>query len=334
MAVTMYYDQDASLDALHGKTVAVMGYGSQGHAQAQNLKDSGVKVIVGLRKGSKRWKEAEEAGLPVMTVPEAAKQADIIQILIPDERQAEVYKNEIEPYLEEGNALCFSHGFNIHFGQIQPPSHVDVFMVAPKGPGHLVRRVYVEGGGVPSLLAVEQDYTGKAKDLGLAYAKGIGATRAGVLETTFREETETDLFGEQCVLCGGVSELIRAGFDTLVEAGYAPESAYFECMHEMKLIVDLFYEGGISWMRYSVSDTAQYGDLTRGRRIITQETRKEMKKILAEIQSGEFAKEWILENRANRPVFNMRTKQDEQHLIEKVGKQLRRMMKWINAKEV
>jgi ketol-acid reductoisomerase len=334
MAVVMYYDNDANMEALNGKTVAVIGYGSQGHAQAQNLKDSGVKVIVALRKGSKRWKEAEEAGLKVMTVPEAAKQADIIQVLIPDEKQAEVYEKEIAPYLEEGNALCFSHGFNIHYGQIEPPKNVDVFMVAPKGPGHLVRRVYVEGGGVPSLLAVEQDYTGKAKEMGLAYAKGIGATRAGVLETTFREETETDLFGEQCVLCGGVSELIRAGFDTLVEAGYAPESAYFECMHEMKLIVDLFYEGGISWMRYSISDTAQYGDLTRGRRLITEETRKEMKKILGEIQNGEFAKEWILENKANRPAFKMKTKQDEQHLIEKVGKKLRKMMKWIDAKEV
>lgn len=334
MAVTLYYDDDASMDILNGKTVAVIGYGSQGHAQAQNLKESGVNVVVGLREGSRRRQEAEEAGLTVLTVPEAAKAGDIIQILIPDELQAEVYARDIEPHLEEGNALCFSHGFNIHFQQVVPPANVDVFMIAPKGPGHLVRRVYVEGGGVPSLLAMEQDYTGNAKALGLAYAKGIGATRAGVLETTFREETETDLFGEQCVLCGGVTELIRAGFDTLVEAGYAPESAYFECMHEMKLIVDLFYEGGISWMRYSVSDTAQYGDLTRGRRIVTNETRKEMKKILSEIQSGEFAREWILENKANRPMFKMRTKQDEQHLIERVGKKLRRMMKWIDSKEI
>ena len=329
----MYYDADANLELLQGKTIAVMGYGSQGHAQAQNLKDSGLKVVVGLRPGSARWKQAEAAGLEVTTVAAAAAKADMIQILLPDERQSAVYHAEIEPHLKAGKALVFSHGFNIHFGQIVPPKDVDVFMVAPKGPGHLVRRTYEEGAGVPSLIAVHQDATGRAHDLALAYAKGIGSTRAGVLETTFKEETETDLFGEQAVLCGGVTELMKAGFDTLVEAGYQPESAYFECMHEMKLIVDLIYEGGLSWMRYSVSDTAQYGDMTIGKRIITQDTRQEMKRVLAEIQNGEFAKNWLLENQANRPAFNAMARAEENHPIEKVGKELRGMMSWLKKRE-
>ncbi len=325
----MYYDADANLELLAGKTVAVMGFGSQGHAQAQNLADSGVKVVVGLREGSKNWANAEAAGLKVTTVAKAAQEADMIQILLPDETQAKVYREEIAPYLTSGKSLVFSHGFNIHFGQIVPPADVDVFMVAPKGPGHMVRRVYTEGAGVPALIAVHQDASGRARELALAYAKGIGAARAGVLETSFREETETDLFGEQAVLCGGVSELIKAGFDTLVAAGYQPEIAYFECLHEMKLIVDLIYEGGISRMRYSVSDTAQYGDMITGKRIITEETRKEMKKVLEEIQNGEFAKRWLLENQANRPAFNAMAKQGEDHLIEKVGKELRGMMSWL-----
>lgn len=329
----MYYDSDANLELFSGKTIAVMGYGSQGHAQAQNLKDSGLKVVVGLRPGSARWQQAEAAGLEVTTVAEAAAKADVIQILLPDEKQSAVYEAEIKPHLKAGKALVFSHGFNIHFGQIVPPKDVDVFMVAPKSPGHLVRRTYEEGAGVPSLIAVYQDASGKAHDLALAYAKGIGSTRAGVLETTFKEETETDLFGEQAVLCGGVTELIKAGFDTLVEAGYQPESAYFECMHEMKLIVDLLYEGGLSWMRYSVSDTAQYGDMTVGKRIITQETRKEMKKVLEEIQNGEFAKRWLLENQANRPAFNAMARAEEEHPIEKVGKELRAMMPWLKKRE-
>jgi ketol-acid reductoisomerase len=293
------------------------------------LKDSGLDVIVGLRRDLPDWDKAVSDGLTVTTVPEAAAAGDIIQMLVPDELQARIYKEEIEPHLAEGNALMFSHGFNIHYGQIVPPANVDVFMVAPKGPGHMVRRMYLEGKGVPSLVAVFQDYTGKAKDVGLAYAKGIGGTRAGVFETTFKEETETDLFGEQAVLCGGVTELIKAGFDTLVEAGYAPEMAYFECLHEMKLIIDLAVEGGLSYMRYSISNTAEYGDYVTSKRIITDETRKEMKKILAEIQEGEFAKKWILENQANRPVYNARAKQEKEHLIEKVGAELRKMMPWL-----
>jgi ketol-acid reductoisomerase len=329
----MYYEEDANLELLKGKVIAVMGYGSQGHAQAQNLKDSGLKVLIGLRPGSARWGRAEAAGFEVMTVEEAAKRADVIQILLPDESQSKVYQAEIKEHLTAGKALVFSHGFNIHFGQIVPPNDVDVFMVAPKSPGHLVRRTYTEGAGVPSLIAVHQDATGKAKELALAYAKGIGSTRAGVLETTFGEETETDLFGEQAVLCGGTSELVKAGFDTLVEAGYQPEIAYFECLHELKLIVDLMYEGGLSWMRYSVSDTAQYGDMTIGKRIINEETRKEMKKVLQEIQDGRFAKAWLLENQANRPAFNAMTKNEEKHLIEKVGEQLRGMMSWLKKHE-
>ncbi|MDP4126077.1 MAG: ketol-acid reductoisomerase [Bacillota bacterium] len=329
----MYYEEDANLELLKGKVIAVMGYGSQGHAQAQNLKDSGLKVLIGLRPGSARWERAEAAGFEVMTVEEAARRADVIQILLPDESQSKVYKDEIKQYLTAGKALVFSHGFNIHFGQIVPPSDVDVFMVAPKSPGHLVRRTYTEGAGVPSLIAVHQDATGKAKDLALAYAKGIGSTKAGVLETTFGEETETDLFGEQAVLCGGTSELVKAGFDTLVAAGYQPEIAYFECLHELKLIVDLMYEGGLSWMRYSVSDTAQYGDMTIGKRIVNEETRKEMKKVLEEIQDGRFAKAWLLENQANRPAFNAMARNEEKHLIEKVGEQLRGMMSWLKKHE-
>jgi ketol-acid reductoisomerase len=329
----MYYDKDADLSFFNGRTVAVLGYGSQGHAQAQNLKDSGVDVVVGLRRGSRRWAEAEAAGLKVMTVAEAARAASVIQVLLPDETQRKVYEEEVRPHLNEGEALVFSHGFNIHFGQIMPPANVDVFLVAPKSPGHLLRRTYREGGGVPGLLAVHQDYTGNAYGLALAYARGIGCTRAGVIETTFREETETDLFGEQAVLCGGVSELIKAGFYTLVEAGYQPEIAYFECLHEMKLIVDLMYQGGLSYMRYSVSDTAQYGDFSRGKRIITEETRREMKKILAEVQDGSFAREWILENQANRPVFKALDRSEKDQLLERVGRELRRMMTWIDARE-
>jgi len=329
----MYYEVDANLELLKDKVIAVMGYGSQGHAQAQNLKDSGLKVLIGLRPGSARWARAEAAGFEVMTVEEAAKRADVIQILLPDETQSRVYQNEIKQYLTTGKALVFSHGFNIHFGQIVPPKDVDVFMVAPKSPGHLVRRTYTEGAGVPSLIAVHQDATGKAKELALAYAKGIGSTKAGVLETTFGEETETDLFGEQAVLCGGASELVKAGFETLVEAGYQPEIAYFECLHELKLIVDLMYEGGLSWMRYSVSDTAQYGDMMTGKRIINQETRKEMKKVLEEIQNGMFAKAWLLENQANRPAFNAIARREENQLIEKVGENLRGMMSWLKKHE-
>lgn len=328
----MFYDQDANLSLLEGKKVAVIGYGSQGHAQAQNLKDSGVDVIVGLRKESTYWPIAEKDGFKVYTVIEAAKIADVIQILIPDEKQAAVYKNEILPGLTSGKALCFSHGFNIHFGQIVPPADVDVFMLAPKGPGHMVRRLYNEGTGIPGLIAVYQDATGRAMDIGLAYGKGIGCTRAGVLLTTFKEETETDLFGEQVVLCGGLTELIRAGFDTLVGAGYQPESAYFEVCHELKLIIDLIYEGGIKGMRYSISDTAEYGDMMIGRRIITEETRKEMKKVLAEIQNGSFAKEWILENQAGRPKYNAIKRIDGEHPVEIVGQELRAQMPWLKKK--
>ncbi len=331
--VKMYYDQDADLGLLKGKTVAIIGYGSQGHAQAQNLRDSGVNVIVSDLKDSPNWEMAVKAGFEPVSAQEAAKKADIIQILTQDDVQAKVYKNDIAPYMKDGKALVFSHGFNIHFGQIVPPSNIDVFMVAPKGPGHLVRRMYENGGGVPCLIAVFQEYTGKARDLGLAYAKGIGGTKAGVIETTFAEETETDLFGEQVVLCGGLTALIKAGFEVLVEAGYQPEMAYFECMHEVKLITDLLHEGGIGGMRNSVSDTAEYGDLSVGPRIITKDTKAEMKKVLKEIQSGKFAREWILENQANRPVFNALAKKDEKHLIEIVGKKLRSMMPWLTKKK-
>jgi len=325
----IYYDRDADLSLLDKKTVAVIGFGSQGHAHALNLHDSGVRVVVGLREGSPSRERAREAGLEVAGVAEAAEAGDVIMILVPDQDHRRVYEESVRPGLKEGKALFFAHGFNIHYHQVEPPPYVDVVMVAPKGPGHMVRRMFQQGSGVPSLVAVHQDYTGQALQLGLAYAKGLGATRAGVIRTTFQEETETDLFGEQCVLCGGVSELIRAGFDTLVEAGYQPEIAYFECLHELKLIVDLIYEGGISYMRYSISDTAEYGDMTRGRRIVNQETRREMRRILEEITSGEFAREWILENQAGRPVYNALRRRDAEHLIEKVGSELRSMMSWL-----
>ncbi len=323
--IKKYYDADADLKALKGKTVAVIGYGSQGRGQALNLKESGVTVIIGLRPG-KSWYAAVADGQKVMTVPEAVKKADIVQILLPDENQAVVYRSEIQPYMKEGKCLMFSHGFNIHYGQITPPETIDVIMVAPKGPGHMVRRTYQEGKGVPALIAVHQDATGNAHKIALAYAKGIGATRAVVLETTFREETETDLFGEQAVLCGGTTALVKAGFETLVDAGYAPEMAYLEVLHELKLIVDLIYEGGLTNMRHYISNTAQYGDLTRGPRVIGPEAYEAMQEILEEIQTGQFAKEWILENQVNRPVFNALTKADEEHLIEEVGIEIRSLM--------
>jgi ketol-acid reductoisomerase len=329
----LYYDEDADLGLIREKTIGVVGYGSQGHAQAQNLRDSGLSVIVAELPGTGNYKLAVESGFEPVSAAEVAKQADIIVILVPDQAQPAVYQSEIEPYLKPGQTLLFSHGFNIHFSQIVPPGNVDVIMVAPKGPGHLVRRVYEEGKGVPSLIAIYQDASGKAREVALAYAKGIGATRAGVLETTFQEETETDLFGEQVVLCGGTTELIRAGFETLVNAGYQPEVAYFECLHELKLIVDLIYEGGISWMRYSISDTAEYGDLAVGKRIINDQTREEMKRVLAEVQSGQFAKEWILENQAGRPRFNALRKMEQDHIIERVGRELRSMMPWIKSKK-
>ena len=325
----MYYDEDANLDLLAGKTVAIIGYGSQGHAHALNLKDSGVNVIVGLYPGSKSTAKAEAAGLTVKNVADAAKAADFIMILLPDEVQKTIYKNEIEPNLEAGNVLAFAHGFNIHFAQVVPPADVDVVMVAPKGPGHLVRRTYEQGQGVPALFAVYQDATGQARDRAMAYAKGIGGTRAGILETTFREETETDLFGEQAVLCGGLSALIKAGFETLVEAGYQPELAYFECLHEVKLIVDLVVEGGLATMRDSISNTAEYGDYTRGPRVVTAETKAEMKKILSEIQSGQFAREFVLENQAGKPGFTAMRRQEAEHPIEAVGKDLRAMFSWL-----
>jgi ketol-acid reductoisomerase len=328
----MYYDNDANLDLLADKTVAIIGYGSQGHAHSLNLKESGVNVVVGLRPGSASRAAAEKEGLKVLDVAEAAKAGDIVMILINDEVQRAVYEADIKPNIEAGNALAFAHGFNIHFQQVVPPADVDVFMVAPKGPGHLVRRVYQQGGGVPGLLAIYQDATGRAHEFGLAYAKGIGCGRAGVIETTFREETETDLFGEQVVLCGGLTELIRAGFDTLVEAGYQPEVAYFECLHEVKLIVDLIYEGGIANMRSSISDTAEFGDLSVGRRIVTDETRAEMKRVLADIQEGRFAKDWLSENQVGRPTYNARKRQDSEHLIEEVGAKLRGMMSWLDKK--
>ena len=324
----IFYQQDCDLQRLSGKTVAIIGYGSQGHAHALNLKDSGVKVIVGLYEGSKSWAKAESQGLTVMTSAQAAQAADVIMILINDEKQAQLYKESIEPNLTAGKTLMFAHGFSIHFGQIVPPKDVDVIMIAPKGPGHTVRSEYVEGKGVPCLIAVQQDATGRALDTGLAYAAGIGGARAGVLMTTFKDETETDLFGEQCVLCGGVTALMQAGFETLVEAGYAPENAYFECIHEMKLIVDLIYQGGFSRMRYSISDTAEYGDYEIGKRLITDETKKEMKKVLTEIQDGTFARNWILENRVNRPHFNAERRIHSEHQLEKVGKELRKMYSW------
>lgn len=324
----IYYDQDADASLLRDKQIAIVGYGSQGHAHALNLMDSGVKVVIGLREG-RSWDKAVRAGLKVMPVADAVKSSDIIMILTPDEVAADLYQSEIAPNLKTGAYVAFAHGFNIHFGQVVPREDVNVFMVAPKGPGHLVRSEFTKGSGVPSLIAIHQDPSKQTKAIALAYAKGIGGTRAGVLETNFREETETDLFGEQTVLCGGMTALITAGYETLIEAGYSPEMAYFECLHEVKLIVDLIYEGGISNMRYSISNTARYGDLTRGPRIITDETKKEMKKILNEIQSGQFAKEWILENRARRPVFNALAKKGEAHPIEQVGERLRAMMPWL-----
>ncbi len=331
MPVTIYYDDDADLSLVEGRKVAVLGYGSQGHAHALNLRSSGVDVRVGLRAGSSSFAKAEAAGLRVLEIGQACDEADVIMVLLPDTEQARVYKESIEPHLRDGDSLAFAHGFNIHFGQVRPPQGVDVWMIAPKGPGHLVRRTFEDGGGVPALVAVAQDATGKAKEVALSYAKGIGATRAGVLDTTFEEETETDLFGEQVILCGGLTALIQAAYETLVDAGYQPESAYFECLHEVKLIVDLIYEGGISNMRFSISDTAEYGDMTRGPRIVTDETRAEMRRILDEIQSGRFAKEWINENQAGRPVFNALRRKSAAHPIEAVGAQLRGMMPWIGA---
>lgn len=329
----IYYDQDANWDIMTGKTVAIIGYGSQGHAHALNLKDSGVNVVVGLYEGSKSKAKAEAAGLKAVNVAEAVKEADITMILLPDEKQADVYKAEIAPNLKPGSALAFAHGFNIHFQQIIAPADIDVFMVAPKGPGHLVRRVFTEGGGVPDVFAVHQDASGNAFEIALAYARGVGGTRAGVIQTTFREETETDLFGEQAVLCGGVTELIKTGFETLIEAGYQPEIAYFECFHEMKLIVDLMYEGGMANMRYSISDTAEYGDYKIGPRIVTEETKKEMKQVLKEIQEGTFAKNWLLENKAGRPEFLALRRKGAEHKIEEVGSKLRNMMSWLKTEK-
>ncbi|MCM2675211.1 ketol-acid reductoisomerase [Alkalicoccobacillus plakortidis] len=327
----VYYNGDVNESVLQGKTVAIIGYGSQGHAHALNLRESGVQVVVGLRKG-KSWDKAAEDGFDVQTVRDASAQADLIMILLPDEHQPTIYKNEIEPELTKGKSLVFAHGFNIHFNQIVPPADVDVFLVAPKGPGHLVRRTFEEGAGVPGLIAVFQDATGQAKDTALAYAKQIGAARAGVLETTFKEETETDLFGEQAVLCGGTAALVKAGFETLTEAGYQPEVAYFECLHELKLIVDLMYEGGLETMRYSISDTAQWGDFQAGPRIVTDETKKAMKDILSDIQTGKFAKGWILENQANRPEYTAINEAEKNHPIEVVGRELREMMPFVKGK--
>jgi ketol-acid reductoisomerase len=331
---TLYYDKDSSLDPIRKRKVAIVGYGSQGHAHALNLKDSGVDVRVGLHDGARSREKALKAGLRVLPVSEAAREADLIMILAPDQTQKQIYDEAIAPHMSPGKALYFAHGFNIHYGQIRPPPGVDVVLIAPKGPGHLVRRLYQEGQGIPSLIAVQQDATGTAHDVGLSYARALGATRAGVLETTFREETETDLFGEQAVLCGGVSALVTAGFDTLCEAGYQPESAYFECLHELKLIVDLMYEGGLGWMRHSISDTAEYGDYSRGQRIVGDAARAEMKKILREIQTGAFAKEWILENQAGRPTFDKLREEGARHPIEEVGRRLRATMSWIrNARK-
>jgi ketol-acid reductoisomerase len=330
----LYYDSDADLNLLAGKKIAIIGYGSQGHAHALNLQDSGCRVAVGLRSGSRSWAAAETAGLSVMPVADASAWADVITILVPDTAQPALYRQAVAPHLQAGDTLMFAHGFNIRFFQIVPPPDVDVTMIAPKAPGHRVREVFQEGGGTPALLAVHQDHTGQAKATALAYAKGIGCTRAGVIETTFSEETETDLFGEQAVLCGGVTELIKAGWETLVEAGYQPEIAYFECLHELKLIVDLIQQGGLSYMRYSVSDTAEHGDYTGGRRIITQETRAEMRRMLAQVQDGSYATSWILENQAGRPFFNTMRLREREHPIEKVGRRLRAMMPWLNPKEV
>ena len=331
MALTIYYDNDADLSLIQRRKVAIIGYGSQGHAHANNLQDSGVQVVVGLREGSTSWAKATAAGLNVQDVGSAVRGADVVMILAPDETQGDLYRADIEPNIQPGAALAFAHGFNIHFGQITPRADLDVIMIAPKGPGHLVRSTYQQGGGVPSLIAIFQDQSGQAKDLSLSYAAANGGGRAGVIETSFREDTETDLFGEQAVLCGGATALIQAGFDTLVEAGYAPEMAYFECLHELKLIVDLIYEGGIANMRYSISNTAEYGDFSRGPRIVTDETRKEMKKILSEIQNGEFAREWMGENRTGASVLKAKRRIARSHPIEEVGERLRGMMPWIKA---
>jgi len=324
----IYYQKDCNLALLNNQTVAIIGYGSQGHAHALNLKDSGVNVVIGLYEGSKSWSKAKQAGFEVLTVANAAKKADIIMLLVNDEKQGDLYREHIEPYLGEGNTLAFAHGFNIHYGQIEPPMGINVIMVAPKGPGHTVRYEYEAGKGVPCLVAVHQDATGEALDIALAYSAGIGGARAGVLLTTFRQETETDLFGEQAVLCGGVTALMKAGFETLVEAGYDPENAYFECVHEMKLIVDMIYKGGFNLMRHSISDTAEFGDYETGKRIITDETKKEMKKVLTEIQDGTFAKNWILENKAGRAHFNACRRIESEHPVEKVGEKLRKMYNW------
>jgi ketol-acid reductoisomerase len=334
MPAKTYYDNDADLSLLKGKTIAILGYGSQGHAQAQNLRDSGCQVIVGQRPGSPNYDLAVSHGFKPMSAEEATKQADLVNMLLPDEVQGDIYRTSVRPNLKPGNVLMCSHGFNVHFGQVEAPQGVDSLLIAPKGPGHLVRSEFVRGGGVPCLIALLPGASDESRRLGLAYAKGIGGTRAGVIETTFAEETETDLFGEQVVLCGGVSALVKAAFETLVEAGYQPEMAFFECLHELKLIVDLFYQGGLSYMRYSVSNTAEFGDYTRGPRIVTEQTKAEMKKILQEIQGGQFAREWILENRANAPAFKAMRRREREHELEKVGRELRRMMSWIDSKEV
>lgn len=333
MAVTIYYDNDADLSLLKDKTIAILGYGSQGHAHALNLRDSGLNVIIGQREGSANYDLAVEHGFKPVPLSEATKQGDLVNVLLPDEVQGDLYQQYIKPELQPGNILLCSHGFNVHFGQVEPPEGVDAALVAPKGPGHLVRSEFEGGGGVPCLVAYSDKASEESKQLSLAYAKGIGGTRGGVIETTFADETETDLFGEQTVLCGGVSELVKAAFETLVDAGYEPELAYFECMHELKLIVDLFYQGGLNYMRYSISNTAEFGDYTRGPRIVTDETREEMKKILKEIQSGQFAREWILENRSGQPVFKALRRKDREHPVEQVGQQLRSMMSWIDSKE-
>ena len=334
MAINVYYDKDADLSLIQRKEVAIIGYGSQGHARANNLKESGVSVTVGLRQGSTSAAKASNAGLSVKDIPEAVAGADVVMILAPDEHQAKLYRDQIAPNIKQGAALAFAHGFNIHFGQIEPRADLDVIMIAPKGPGHLVRSTYTQGGGVPSLIAVQQDASGKARDIALAYASANGGGRAGIIETNFREECETDLFGEQVVLCGGLTALIQNGFETLVEAGYAPEMAYFECLHEVKLIVDLIYEGGIANMRYSISNTAEYGDLTRGPRIVTDETKAEMKRVLGEIQNGSFAREFILENQAGAPRMKAMRRLSQEHQIEEVGARLRAMMPWIREKQL
>jgi ketol-acid reductoisomerase len=332
--MNIYYEKDANLGILKGKKIAIIGYGSQGHAHANNLKESGLDLIVGELPGSDNYRKAQEAGFTVSDAATAASQADVAVILLPDELQGDIYRESIGPNLKQGGYLMFAHGFNIHYGQIVPRHDINVFMVAPKGPGHLVRHEYQKGGGVPALIAIHHDPAGNTKEIALAYAAGIGAARAGVIQTSFKEETETDLFGEQAVLCGGITALIQAGYETLVEAGYAPEMAYFECLHETKLIVDLIYEGGIANMRYSVSNTAEYGDLTRGPRIITAETKKEMKKILEEVQTGAFAREWILENKANKPMFSALRRIAAEHPIEDVGAKLRSMMSWIGKSKI